>query len=99
MKSPPYHCIPSHLPIREFPTGKGFADLVFLPKKEYPELPALLIELKWNKSAETAIRQIKDKKYVESIKQYSGNLFCVGINYDKKTKNHTCVIEKVGNRG
>lgn len=86
-----------YLPIREFPAGKGFADLVFLPKKERPELPALLIELKWNKSAETAIRQIKDRKYVESIKHFSGNLLCVGINYDKKTKKHTCDIEKMGN--
>lgn len=84
-----------YLPIREFPTGKGFADLVFLPKKEYAELPVLLIELKWNQSADTAIQQIKDRKYIESVKNFSGEIFCVGIHYDKKNKSHACVIEKV----
>lgn len=57
--------------------------------------PVLLIELKWNQSAETAIRQIKDRKYIESVKNFSGNIFCVGIHYDKKDKSHTCIIEKI----
>lgn len=82
-------------PIREYPTGRGFADLVFIPKKEYPEIPALVVELKWNKSAETAIRQITDKKYVQSVKDYTGEILCVGINYDKKNKKHECMIEKI----
>ena len=81
-------------PIREFPTGKGFADLVFLPKKEYPEYPALLIELKWNKSANTAIKQIKEKKYIKALENYSGSILLVGLNYDKKEKEHQCIIEK-----
>ena len=84
-------------PIRELPTGRGFADFVFIPKPEYvQDYPALVVELKWNKSAETALQQIKDKKYPESVIQYAGELLLVGINYDKKTKEHQCVIEKQG---
>lgn len=59
-----------------------------------PEKPAMIIELKYDKSAEGAIAQIKEKRYLESLKEYKGNLLLVGINYDKKTKKHTCVIEK-----
>lgn len=81
-------------PIRELPTGRGFADLVFLPRREYPEIPALIIELKWNHSAETAIQQIKEKKYVKALDDYNGEILLVGINYDKKSKEHQCVIEK-----
>ena len=78
---------------RELPTGKGFADLVFLPRKRFPEKPALLVELKWDKSATGAITQIKEKEYVQSLEEYHGNLLLVGINYDVKTKEHECVIE------
>ncbi len=79
---------------RELPTGKGFADLVFLPRKQYQDKPALIVELKWNKSAEGAIGQIKRKQYCESLKDYRGNLLLVGINYDKATREHRCVIEE-----
>ena len=82
-------------PIRELPTGRGFADFVFLSKKEYAQdYPALIVELKWNQSAKTAIQQIKEKKYQTSIEQYTGEILLVGINYNKKTKEHECVIEK-----
>ena len=81
-------------PIRELPTGRGFADLVFLPKREYPDIPALIVELKWNQSAETAIQQIREKKYVASVENYTGDILFVGINYSKKNKEHTCMIEK-----
>ena len=80
--------------IREFPTGKGFADMVYLPRKNYLDKPAMIIELKWDKSAESAISQIKSKQYVHALKEYSGNLLLVGINYDKKEKTHSCVIER-----
>lgn len=82
-------------PVRELPTGRGFADLVFLPKKEYPDLPALLIELKWNKSANTALQQIKDKKYIKAVGNYTGDILLIGISYDKKRTKHECVIEKM----
>lgn len=83
-------------PVRELPTGRGFADFVYIPKPEYKEYyPALMVELKWNKLAETAMDQIKQKNYPESIKQYTGDILLVGINYDKKTKEHDCIIEKL----
>ena len=82
-------------PIRELPTRRGFADFVFIPKNEYvQDYPALVVELKWNKSANAAIKQIKEKKYPTSIEQYAGEMLLVGINYDKKTKKHQCKIEK-----
>ena len=82
-------------PKREYPTGHGFADFVYFPKPEYiNEYPVLIIELKWNQDAKTAIKQIKEKKYPESLTDYTGKLLLVGINYDKKTKNHECMIEK-----
>ena len=78
--------------IRELPTGKGVADIVYIPKK-HSDKPAMVVELKYDKSAEGAIAQMKEKKYVESLKEYHGNLLLVGINYDKESKKHTCVIE------
>lgn len=58
------------------------------------DYPALVVELKWNKSAKSALQQIKDRKYPASIEQYTGDILLVGINYDKKTKKHECVIEQ-----
>ena len=58
------------------------------------DYPALVVELKWDKSATTAIDQIKAKGYCEGIKEYTDNILMVGINYDKKTKKHTCTIER-----
>ena len=82
-------------PIRELPSGRGFADFVYLPKPEYlTDYPALVVELKWNQTAQTAIQQIKEKRYPESLKAYTGNLLLIGINYDKQTKRHECQIEK-----
>ena len=82
-------------PVRELPTGRGFADFVYIPKPEYKEeYPALLVELKWNKNVEAAIDQIKEKKYFESLDGYIDHVLLVGINYDKKTKRHTVKIEK-----
>ena len=77
---------------REFPTGKGFADLVFIPRRN-TENPVIIVELKWNHSAEGAIKQIKDKNYTETLKDYSGQIILAGINYNKKTKKHECIIE------
>lgn len=82
-------------PVREMPAGRGFADFVFIPKPEYKdEYPALVTELKWNKSADSAIRQIHERKYPVSLEQYAGEILLVGINYDKRTKEHQCMIEK-----
>lgn len=81
-------------PVRELPTGRGFADFIFLPKPEYKnDYPALVVELKWNKNAKTALQQIKEKKYPDSIRDYAGDILLVGINYDKDRKKHECLIE------
>ena len=72
--------------VREFPTGKGFADLVFLPRPKYASLPAMIIELKWDNTAKTALAQIKDKKYPKTLETYSGDMILAGISYEKKTK-------------
>lgn len=84
--------------IRELPTGKGFADLVFLPRKKYEDKPALVIELKWEKSATSAIEQIKERNYGEVLDNYVGDVLLVGINYHKKSKQHECQIEKIQKR-
>ena len=81
--------------IRELPAGKGFADICFIPRKLHLDKPAVVIELKWDKTARGAIAQIKDKQYMEGLKDYQGDLLLAGINYDKKTKKHTCVVEKI----
>lgn len=78
--------------IRELPTGKGFADIVFLPHK-YSMKPAMIVELKWNQSVETAITQIVEKQYVKALENYSGQILLVGINYDKYNKLHQCSIQ------
>lgn len=81
--------------IRELPSGKGFADSCFIPRKLHMDKPAVVIELKWDKEVSGAIAQIKDKHYVDALKEYKGNLLLVGINYDKRSKTHTCAIEKM----
>lgn len=81
--------------IRELPTGKGFADMVYIPRKKFPEKPALVVELKWNQSAEGAIAQIKKKQYCKSLEEYQGNILLVGISYDKLTREHNCIIEEI----
>lgn len=82
-------------PIREFPAGRGFADFVFIPKPEYKKYyPAIVAELKWNKDTQAALKQIKDRKYPDSITDYTGEILLVGINYDTVSKEHSCAIEK-----
>ncbi len=82
--------------IREFPTGHGFADIVFLPLP-HTNQPALVVELKYHKSAKTAIQQIKDRQYTQALENYFGEILLVGINYDKENPNkpYHCVIEKM----
>ena len=54
----------------------------------------MIVELKYDKSAETAIDQIKDKRYTGALAGYTGDILLVGINYDPKSKKHTCKIER-----
>ena len=78
---------------RELSTGKGFADLVLIPRK-HVDSPAIVLELKYNQDADSAIAQIKRKQYPAKVAEYTDNLLLVGINYDKQQKTHTCRIEK-----
>ena len=86
--------IDQYLKVEELPSGKGIADVVYLPKPK-SLLPALVVELKWNKSSEGAIRQIMERDYPAVLKDYGGEVVIVGISYDAKKKEHSCVIERV----
>lgn len=83
-----------YIPKREAQGGKGFADVVFLPRKGIDK-PPLIVELKWDKDVEGAIQQIKDKQYLKCLNDYSGEVLLIGINYSKKAKTHQCRIEKL----
>ena len=85
--------IDDYATIQELPSGKGYADLLFLPRRQSIK-PAMIVELKWDKSAEGAIAQIKDGKYMQAIENYGGDILLVGINYNKNNKKHKCIIEK-----
>ena len=82
--------------IREFPSGKGFADIVFLPLP-HTEKPALDVELKYDKTAQTALQQIQDRQYTQALEGYSGEILLVGISYNKENKDkpHSCVIQRL----
>ncbi len=79
---------------RELPTGKGFADLVFIPRKNV-DSPAIVVELKYNRDTDSAIAQIHRRQYPDKVAQYAGNLLLVGINYDREHKTHDCRIEQL----
>ena len=82
-------------PLNEFPTGKGFADIVYLPMSaNAKDKPAIIIELKKDASAKIALEQIKERDYVSRVKEYTDNILLIGINYDSKNKQHSCVIEE-----
>lgn len=85
-----------YLKMEELPAGHGYADIVYLPKPEV-SVPALLVELKWNQSAETAIMQIKDNKYPEALRDYQGEILLVGVSYNKESdtgkRKYECIIE------
>ena len=83
--------------VREMPSGKGFADFTFIPRANAGWRPAMVVELKYNQSADTAIKQIKEKRYQGALTGYGDKILLVGINYDAEgedKKHHTCVIEE-----
>ena len=77
-----YNAVNEYTLVREMPAGKGYADIVFLPKK-YSDKPAMIIELKYDHTAEGAVAQIQEKQYMNVLEEYSGNVLLVGINYNK----------------
>ncbi len=89
--------IDQYLKVEELPSGKGIADIVYLPRRK-SLLPALIVELKWDKSSEGAIRQIRDRNYPAVLRDYGGEIVMAGINYNPKTKAHTCEIERISGR-
>ena len=93
-----YFTAPAYYDItREHPAGKGYADFIFKPRANAGWRPAMVVELKYNKSADTAIRQIKEKRYQGALSGYGDKILLVGINYDAEggdKKHHTCVIEE-----
>ncbi len=80
--------------VRELPAGKGFADMVFLPLRKSSR-PAILIEFKYDKSADSAITQIHNKNYTGVLKGLSEKVILVGINYNKKDGKHDVVMEEL----
>jgi hypothetical protein len=86
-------CVDEFLRIEELPSGKGYADVVYLPKKN-SDKPIMVVELKWNKTAGGAIAQIKERKYPQIFDGFGSDILLVGINYDERTKEHSCRIEK-----
>ena len=87
-------CVDKYMKVEELPSGCGIADVVYIPKKNRLD-PAIIVELKWNKSEGAAISQIKEKNYPAVLEEYGGEIVLVGINYDDKTKSHSCEIERV----
>ena len=88
-----YYAKNNYIILRELATGKGFADIVMIPRKNV-DSPALVIELKYDKSTQAAISQIKACNYPQAVADYIGDILLVGINYDKETKHHECQIEQ-----
>lgn len=83
-----------YMRIEELTSGTGYADVVFIPEKGAGR-PVLLIELKWNKTADGAISQIRNRHYPQVLKELGGEVLPAGICYDVKNKKHTCKIEKL----
>lgn len=88
--------------IQELDSGKGYCDLVYLPSHKHPDKPALLIELKYDRTIKTAADQIRNKNYPQKLEHYKGNMLLVSINYDKDVsstdvlyKHHSCGIDRV----
>ena len=88
-----YYARNDYIVNREYPSGKGFADLVLIPRKNVSK-PAVIIELKKDASPEEAIAQIHARDYIAKVRQHTEDILLVGINYDTKTKQHSCKIEK-----
>ena len=86
-----YYAKNDYIVHREYASGKGFADLVLIPRKNV-DSPAIVVELKYGSTVDTAISQILQKNYPAKVAEYANNLLLVGISYDPKTKKHSCVI-------
>lgn len=82
--------------VREHPAGKGYANFIFKPRANVGWRPAMVVELKYNQSADTAIKQIKEKRYQGALLGYSDKILLVGINYDAEGKEKTSYLHYRG---
>lgn len=98
MKMAYISCVDQYAKVEELLSGHGIADIVFMPQYR-STFPAMILELKWNKNAEGAIRQIKEMNYPAILRNYDGRIIMVGINYDVNSKMHECVIEEDSKTG
>ncbi len=87
-----YNAVNEYTLIREMPAGKGYADIVFLPRRKSYK-PAMVVYMKYDKSAGGAIAQIEERRYSKALKEYQGTLLLVEINYQKETKEYSSVVE------
>lgn len=92
-----YNAMNEYTVVREMPSGRGFADMVFIPKK-FSDKPAMVVELKCDDTAEAAVAQIRERRYAEVLDGYDGDVLLVGVGYDRETKEHECRIEREGLR-
>ncbi|MGL4875894.1 MAG: PD-(D/E)XK nuclease domain-containing protein, partial [Clostridium sp.] len=80
---------------REEKTEKGYADFTFHPRRKNDT--AFIVELKKDVSPEIALKQIREKEYIEKFKKENEdkNILAVAISYDSKEKKHSCLIEEL----
>jgi len=91
-----------YIKLVDIDSGKGFIDLFYLPyNSSDKKYPPIVVEMKYNKKADTGIKQIKRNKYPKTFENYYGVIILVCISYkkDKKTnhlkyKRHSCIIER-----
>ena len=89
-----YTYVDDYIRIEELPAGKGYADLVFIPKRTSKK-PLLLVELKYDKALHTAIDQIKERQYPEVFRTFGGDILLICVTYHSGSKKHECRIEKL----
>ncbi|MBR2215583.1 MAG: AAA family ATPase [Selenomonadaceae bacterium] len=77
---------------REDKAGKGYADFTFTPMRKSDT--AIILELKYGRSAKNALQCIHDRGYLGRFKDFP-RVLLVGINYSEATKKHTCLTELV----
>ena len=84
--------------LEEIPSGKGIADIIFIPMQGSRYLP-MIVELKWNRSTKSALTQILQKEYHSILVNTSQDILFVGINYDTNSGAHSCKITKIRREG
>jgi hypothetical protein len=80
--------------VQELPSGRGLADIVYLPRRDDPA-PALVVELKWDRKPDSAIAQILDRAYPAVLRAWGGPVLLVGVTYETKSKAHRCTITEL----